>query len=210
MDLTNRDKLLLTITVILITVTLANYLMIQLMCLLSIAASIFTLVFVVILSSKVKFNKLTLALISLILFSSILSTTLIYNALINEVLAYLALGMSLLVFSLANLLIVYYFIFLHIHGLNTLLRNTSLKAYYIIAILLLIAGAVVTYFFTDSESLKLVQGVVKELNSSVISILFNGKLGLYIMFTSVYSLPLILTGSIISLLTLLKMIREIL
>jgi len=90
------------------------------------------------------------------------------------------------------------------------LRRTTLRNYYIIGIFFLIIGAILTYIFADHDSLILIRDLIKEFNGNVVSIVFNGKLGLYLMFTSVYSLPLILMGSIISLLTLLRLVREIL
>ena len=209
-NIAGKNKLLLVITVILIALTLVNYLMVQLMCLLGIVASLLTLILIMVLNRELRLSKLAYILNALVFSSITLSTILIYNALLSGILTYLALGVSLLILSLATLLIVCYFIFLHVQGLDNLLRRTTLRSYYIIGVFFLITGAILTYVFADRDSLTLIHNLVREFNGNVISIIFNGKLGLYLMFTSVYSLPLILVGSIISLLTLLKLVREIL
>ncbi|OYT46982.1 MAG: hypothetical protein B6U85_06435 [Desulfurococcales archaeon ex4484_42] len=209
-NIASKNKLLLVITVILIVLTLANYLMVQLMCLLGTVASLLTLILIIALNRELRLSKLAYILNILVISSSTISTILIYDALLGGTLTYLVLGISLLILSLATLLIICYFVFLHVQGLDTLLRRTTLRNYYIIGIFFLIIGAILTYIFADHDSLILIRDLIKEFNGNVVSIVFNGKLGLYLMFTSVYSLPLILMGSIISLLTLLRLVREIL
>jgi len=209
-NIAGKNKLLLVITAILIALALVNYLMVQLMCLLGTVASLLTLILVITLSRELRLNKLTYILNILVVTSSTISTILIYDALLGGTLIYLVLGISLLILSLATLLIICYFIFLHVQGLDTLLRRTTLRGYYIIGIFFLIIGAILTYILADYDTLILIRDLIKEFNSNVIDIIFNGRLGLYMMFTSVYSLPLILIGSIASLLTLLRLVREIL
>ncbi len=209
-NIASKNKLLLVITVILIVLTLVNYLMVQLMCLLGTVASLLTLILIMALNRELRLSKLAYILNILVISSLTISTILIYNALLGGTLIYLVLGISLLILSLATLLIICYFVFLHVQGLDTLLRRTTLRNYYIIGIFFLIIGAILTYIFADHDSLILIRDLIKEFNGNVVSIVFSGKLGLYLMFTSVYSLPLILMGSIISLLTLLRLIREIL
>jgi len=209
-NIASKNKLLLVITVILIVLTLVNYLMVQLMCLLGTVASLLTLILIIALNRELRLSKLAYILNILVISSLTISTILIYSALLGGTLTYLVLGISLLILSLATLLIICYFVFLHVQGLDILLKRTTLRSYYIIGIFFLIIGAILTYIFADHDSLILIRDLIEEFDGNVVGIIFNGKLGLYLMFTSVYSLPLVLMGSIISLLTLLRLVREIL